>query len=226
MNFGIRYADIPGALASRRKTLTQLSDEMRNFVPTQTEDDVTKREAMRSRLYALNPDREKEPIDKFVENQFDPSHKWTHTFSDRINDLYCSIAFVATAAAELYVNAYLAMKSHELSLTEIFPDLENIDLRKKWLYGPRIFVSNYVLEKGREPYQALIELVNHRNALAHHKVEYHVQEQKVFKGNQFRFELRQMDRWCSLPKELVLNLCQYDTSHIATQVMGMATINN
>lgn len=148
---------------------------------------------------------------------------------EMISSIKHSLVVVVATYLEGIVNYYLSLKMN----AEQFKSIERGSLIDKWSGAIEFVVPNYKLEKGKEAYCSLSELINTRNDLIHYKpriVEHIVEPPKssisvLHKGSTLKHlddshnsDRRKIERWVKLPNQLLDHLLSYDKSD-ETQAM-------
>jgi len=218
MEFSADYIFLSKALIQQKISFENLIVEIDNFQPEPlSEKERSQMAAMKNHLYSLNEGKPKEPLDDFVELQFDPKFQCMNLCGDKFNIFCTIIVLLSSALIESYINYYLSLKIYKLNLLDIFNDIEKIKVREKWLLAPRLFLDSYQFDKSGELYCTLNHLIKRRNTLMHYKVDIKVNGKKVLKGNRFdrgkyNEEKNTILKFCNLPKKLLEHLYSFDKS--------------
>ena len=219
------------ALNRQKDSYESLIAEMESFSPTPlTDEEKEQMKSEKDRMYSLNPGKDRAQIDTLVEYQFAPDLQWQRTFGNRRNDSFMFIVFLSSTVIEAHINIYLSLRCISSNIQEMFEDIEKLDVLKKWILVPRLFVPDYAFPKGKTLYNTLKQLISTRNIMAHYKVEYIKDGTRVLKGKpldrkRFDKESRQLLLYCDLPRCLLAHLLKYDNSDDMRQLVMMSGLS-
>lgn len=209
--FSANYEYIETALLARWRTFYTLAQEMNEFVPKPLSDFAYLRVPEIIRQHQLNPGDSTESLITRVEEQIAAHASRDFQFYDRFNKRhmieFVSVVLLSHALSEALINIILAIGLAHADLIDQFSIMERADFKKKWLTAPKRFADTYSFPKGTELYETLDRLAQQRNALAHYKIDLHVNGDKVLRGSEFErekfeFETRWIFRFFNLPYDL------------------------
>jgi hypothetical protein len=218
---GIQFANHFRTLERQRITLERLAAQIAKYQPRLTKTELRRREAAKRRIYRLNSDQPRTAIDRMVnEMMFHPDIQWHRRFGQRVQDAWLVIVLVSAAVVEELINGYLALRCATAEKADLFEDFEKLDLMKKWVVLPGVFVPNYSFPKTGSLYYDLKSLSQTRNALAHPKITYVRDGTMLLKGTDTRRrgyerDIKFLRGCCTLPNRLVEHLrASDDSDHI------------
>ena len=92
---------------------------------------------------------------------------------------------------------------------EVFEVMEKLTLKQKWTIGPKIFCSEYLLQKSNHLHGELFLLCRRRNAYTHSKITLRDDSNKILLSGSLEQGMRmdsvgrkQLKRFLTLPYEL------------------------
>lgn len=205
------YHFIDTALKARWMPFSDLVAELNAFVPKTVADFAEYRQEKLAYLQGLNPTSSQESLLEFIDVQIrahsEPGTQFWLKFSDRIMAEYVTVAFLSHALAESAINAILAIGLARTGAEDVFALLERVDIKEKWLSGPKAFHPAYTLPKSGALFQTLQHLTRQRNAFVHYKVELEVRGETKLKGSRLdraplHTQIEWIRRFFSLPYDL------------------------
>jgi hypothetical protein len=125
-------------------------------------------------------------------------------------ELRIKVTILAAVYVEALANLFLAFKLNGDQLAAI----DRTEILQKWATLPTLFLPEYKFPKSETLYADLKLLIAHRNSIAHMKPQISSGSTVLHEGNlptQINIH-QQIQRWDSLPENLITHLGKFDTS--------------
>lgn len=149
-----------------------------------------------------------------IDNQFSEQSRFIKAFDDKYHNSYILICILASTVIEALINTFIAQACIDKGIESVFEDFEKNSLLNNWTNTPKIFLDNYELDKGKEAYAILKELIKHRNCIAHGKSTVTINQEKLIDGKSVvrkatDKEIPFLKKCLDLPDNLIVNLIHY-----------------
>lgn len=212
LSYSAHFRYLDSALKSRWGAFCKLENEINNFKPKPHSEFSDYRSSEIERLQKSNPDKTKEEIEKFVDEQLDFLSSAQFQFFDRFHEPfmkeYVIVIMLSHSLCESFINAILAVGLSHVDSEDLFPLLERSNFKQKWISAPKSINSSYNFPNGSSLHETLNYLTKQRNALIHYKIELKVDGEKILNGSNFQpFDIKEETPWVrrffSLPYDLL-----------------------
>jgi hypothetical protein len=149
-----------------------------------------------------------------IERQFSEESRFIKAFDEEYNCNYILICILVSTVVEALINTFIAQACIDRGVESVFEDFEYNSLLNKWLNTPKIFLNNYELDKGKEAFATLKELIKHRNCIVHGKSTVTINQEKLIDGKSVTRkttdkEIPFLNKCLDLPDKLIVNLIKY-----------------
>ncbi len=183
------YRHLEVALKSYWGPFVELTDEIEAFVPQPLSAFTDTINRLSENIQESNPQMSSEEAYRLAVQRISSSHssgmQAYSLFSDRLMTLQVTVTLISHALCEALINALLAAGHYEQRTHEKFPDIQKMDIKDKWVNGPKEYCPKYDLPKGSALYETLNHLCKQRNSWMHHKSHLHVGDEKVIEGRSY-----------------------------------------
>jgi hypothetical protein len=216
------FLEISDALKSYWDIFMTLETEMRNIVPRPRSDYSQEEENLFDRYleeqkFLLNNYSEEEKsgiIEAFrmqAKNQIDflskTENQFLTLFQTRFKNLNIVAILLSHSLCEALINSILSIGLTNTNKADLYSILDKVEIKKKWLIGPKAIENSYSFPKSTAMYETLDKLVKKRNSIVHFKPDVYLGNEKILNGNDyekvdFLEGLKWLRRFFSLPYDL------------------------
>jgi hypothetical protein len=127
--------------------------------------------------------------DKFIEDQISSALQANIFFFNKFRGPFylhsIPIIIMACNLSEALINSMISVGLSLQGATDLFPFFDRLDLKQKWLIGPRLLQGCKPINQGHHSFEKLSKLVKIRNELVHSKprVQVGAESKQTMKGN-------------------------------------------
>jgi hypothetical protein len=208
------FIHLDRALKDSWRAWKDLTCEISHFEPVDLTQDASFRSELLAHFHKLNPgssDADLQPIVEWaMKTEGSTERQFSSAFDVRLMNSHVIATLLSLSLCEALINSVLAVGFTSVGRPDAFEQAQSVDIRQKWIGGPKAFAPSYSLDAGSALAETLREMVRRRNALVHYKVTAFREGREVLSGSDWKVYtskdlVKWTERFFSVPYDLVAN---------------------